>query len=87
MTWFLGTSIGRWVLGAVAAVVIVGAVILRAYYGGKSAAKGEAASTALNNIAKGLRARAKEQVEPTDENTDPYNRDRHGNSGSGRMLR
>lgn len=78
MSWFLTTTIGRWCAGALVALLLFGAVAVRYYFKGKSTARAEAIEGALKSVAKGVQARIDERRNPTDESTDPFNRDRTG---------
>lgn len=75
INWFLTTTLGRWSAGALVALVLFGAVAARYYFKGKDAARADAIEGALRNVAKGIQARVEERRNPTNEDTDPYNRD------------
>jgi hypothetical protein len=81
INWLLGTTIGRWVLAGAAALVLFAAVAARYYFKGKDAAKADALEATLKNVAKGLQARIDERRNPTDEDTDPFNRDNRNRPG------
>lgn len=75
-TWFFSTTIGRWTLGAGVAILFVLGLAARYYFKGKNAAQAEAIEATLKRVSEGLQARRREQENPTDELTDPFNRDR-----------
>ncbi len=81
INWFLTTTIGRWCAGALVALVLFGAVAARYYLKGKDAARADAIEGALKNVAKGIQARIDERRNPTDEDTDPFNRDNRNRPG------
>ena len=75
MSWFFTTTIGKWCAGALVALLLFGAVAARYYFKGKSTARAEAIEGALKNVAKGIQARVEERRNPTNEDTDEFNRD------------
>ena len=75
--WLLGSSTGRAVLFAGAAVVLVGGVLLYVYGQGEAAAAAAAAAAGMAATARANKARA--AVKPDDQEDmarDPHNRDR-----------
>lgn len=80
-TWLIGTSVGRWVLAVLVAVIALGVAYLwfyhNAYAAGAAGVTAAAAAEAVRRTARAQQARA--AVKPNDQEDmarDPNNRDR-----------
>jgi predicted negative regulator of RcsB-dependent stress response len=67
-----------WLIGAGIALAFVGILVWRVFDAGKNEEKIKSVEAALGNIRRAAEARAQERSNPTNAETDNFNRDRWG---------
>lgn len=65
-----------WAISAGIALLFIGILVWRVFDAGRNEEKIKTVEATLTNIRRAAEARAQERGKPTDEATDPYNRNR-----------